>query len=124
VTTLIVRGISFEGSHGATSAERELTWRFEVDVELDADLSAAESSDRLADTVDYSAVARTIVEVGTERTFHLLEALARATLDTVVERFPAIDAARLELRKLAPPHCPGRPAYAAVRAEFRSGGAR
>jgi len=115
VTTLLIGGITFEGCHGTTSAERELAWRFEVDVELDAELSAAERTDRLPETIDYSAVAGTITEVGTSRTFHLLETLARALLDGIVERFPSVTAARIEVRKLAPPRCPGRPKYAGVR---------
>jgi dihydroneopterin aldolase len=115
MATLAVRGISFEGFHGATSPERKLAWRFEVDVEIDADLSLAETRDRLADTIDYSAVCRTVVEVGTGRNFHLIEGLGRAVLDAVAERFPAARAIRLEVRKLNPPRCPGRPEHASVR---------
>lgn len=112
---LVLHGINFEGFHGATSAERELAWRFEVDVEIEADLSAAERGDHLADTIDYSAVSRIVWDVGTGRTFHLLEALARAMLDAIVARCPAARTVRLEIRKLDPPRCPGRPRHAAVR---------
>lgn len=112
--TLLVRGITFEGQHGATAAERSLAWRFEVDVELEADLARAEQSDALADTHDYASICRTVVEIGTRRTFHLLEALGRALLDELAQRHPGT-AVRVEVRKLAPPHCLGRPAYTAVR---------
>ncbi len=121
--TLLVRGIAFEGQHGATAAERSLAWRFEVDVELEADLSRAQESDALSDTHDYASICRTVVEIGTGRPYHLLEALGRALLDALAERHPGT-AVRLEVRKLAPPHCAGRPAYTAVRLHRPAGPGR
>jgi dihydroneopterin aldolase len=85
-----------------------------VDVELDADLAAAESSDRLRDTLDYGQVAELVVAVGTGEPHRLLESLARRMVDVLGERFPTARI-RLELRKLNPPGCPGHPAHAAVR---------
>ena len=54
MATLVLSRISFEARHGATAAERRTSRRFEVDVEIDADVAQAERNDRLADTVDYS----------------------------------------------------------------------
>jgi dihydroneopterin aldolase len=85
-----------------------------VDVDVETASNEAETSDRLADTVDYAAVCATIVEVGSGPTFHLLEALGRAMVEALAARFPGA-AFSLELRKLAPPHCVGRPEHAAVR---------
>jgi dihydroneopterin aldolase len=122
MTTLLIKGLSFEGFHGATAAERELAWRFEVDVELESDLERAGRSDRLVDTLDYGSICRTVLEVQSGHTFHLLEALAHAMANALQERFPA-SGVRLEIRKLAPPRCPGLPEYAAVRlTRPRSGG--
>jgi len=115
VPTIVLKRIEFEGRHGATAVERRATRKFEVDVEMDVEVRAAEESDRLADTVDYSRVAEVIVGVGTSEPHHLLESLARRMLDGVRARFPAVQRVRLELRKLNPPTCPGHPAYAAVR---------
>jgi dihydroneopterin aldolase len=120
VAILVVRRIVFEGIHGATAAERQLGWRFEVDLEAEADVGAAERSDKLADTLDYAEMSRIVVEVGTGRPFHLLEALGRAMLDRLGARWPGA-AFRLELRKLAPPHCPGRPEAVAVRLQGGGG---
>jgi dihydroneopterin aldolase len=116
MSSLLIKGISFEGFHGATAAERELAWRFEVDVELELDLATSGRSDRLTDTVDYGSICRTVLEVQSGRTFHLLEALAHAMVEALAARFPAASV-RLEARKLAPPRCPGQPQYAAVRLE-------
>ena len=74
--TISLHRIEFDGRHGATAVERRSTRKFEVDVELDVDAAAAERSDRLAETVDYSRVAETIVGVGMGEPHHLLESLA------------------------------------------------
>jgi dihydroneopterin aldolase len=113
--TIALSRIEFDGRHGATAVERKTTRKFEVDVEVDVDVRAAEQNDRLADTVDYSRVAELIVGVGTGEPHHLLESLARRMVDGLRGRFPAARRIRLELRKLNPPTCPGHPAYSAVR---------
>jgi 7,8-dihydroneopterin aldolase/epimerase/oxygenase len=113
--TIVLSRIEFDGRHGATAVERRAARKFEVDVELDVEGSAAEQSDRLADTVDYSRVAEVIVGLGVGEPHHLLESLARRMAEGVRARFPAVRRLRLELRKLNPPTCPGHPAYSAVR---------
>src|SRR6058998_3594694 len=60
-----LRGMSFQGRHGVRPAEREQPQEFKVDIEVDADLARAGESDKLADTVDYTAVraaAREVIE--------------------------------------------------------------
>jgi dihydroneopterin aldolase len=113
--TILLRDIGFEGRHGATAVERRATRKFEVDVEIDVDVTAAERSDKLADTLDYSKVAELIVGVGVGEPHRLLESLARRMVDNVRSRFPTIKRVRLELRKLNPPSCAGHPAHSAVR---------
>jgi dihydroneopterin aldolase len=120
--TLVLSRIGFEGRHGATAAERKSTRRFEVDLEVDAPLEAAQLSDRLADTIDYTQVAEVVVAIGTGEPHRLLESLARRMLDAIAERIPGATF-RLELRKLNPTSCPGHPAYSAVRME-RPGSAK
>jgi dihydroneopterin aldolase len=115
VLTIALSRIEFDGRHGATAVERRATRKFEVDLEIDVDVSAAERSDKLADTVDYSRVAELIVNIGVGEPHHLLESLARRMVDNVRGRFPAVKRVRLELRKLNPPTCPGHPAWSAVR---------
>jgi dihydroneopterin aldolase len=115
VLTISLARIEFDGRHGATAVERRATRKFEVDVELDVDVRAAERSDKLVDTVDYSRVADVIVGIGVGEPHHLLESLARRMVDNLRGRFPAVKGVRLELRKLNPPTCPGHPAWSAVR---------
>jgi dihydroneopterin aldolase len=116
LATIIVSGIGFEGRHGATAPERQTTRRFEVDVEIDAPVEAAEASDRLTDTIDFRDISEVVVSIGTGEPHHLLESLARRMVDGLLARAPATRV-RLELRKLAPPYCAGNPTSAAIRIE-------
>ncbi len=114
MSTLVLSRIAFEGRHGATEAERRSLRTFEVDVEIDAPLDKARTSDNLDDTLDYRDVAQIIVDLGTSETHNLIESLAGRILDRLAARFPRAGF-RIEVRKLAPPACPGHPAFAAVR---------
>ena len=114
MATILVCGIGFEGRHGATAPERQTTRKFEVDVEIEAALDAAEQSDRLSDTIDFRDIAETVVTLGTGEPHHLLESLARRMVEALLLRAPKTRI-KLELRKLAPPYCAGNPASAAIR---------
>jgi dihydroneopterin aldolase len=83
-----LEGLSVFGHHGARPYEKEAGQRLEVDLELEPRDLRAESSDRLADAVDYDALYHTVREVVEGKSFHLLEALAAATADRILERFP------------------------------------
>jgi dihydroneopterin aldolase len=115
--TIVLAGLEFEGRHGASAMERRSTRKFVVDLELDFDAQAAEVSDRLADTVDYTIAAEIIVNIGIGEPHRLLESLARRMVNALRERIPTARRFRLELRKLHPPSCPGHPTYSAVRIE-------
>lgn len=112
-STISIRGLEFQGRHGATAAERKTHRRFQVDLDLHVDVARAIASDRLGETVDYHAVCALVNEIGTGRTYHLLEALAGAILTAIGERWQ-LDGIEIEVRKLNPP-CPGNPACTAVR---------
>jgi 7,8-dihydroneopterin aldolase/epimerase/oxygenase len=111
--TVYVTGIQFEASHGYTAAERRGTRRFRCDIEIHSDLSGAASSDQIKDTIDYRAVCALAVEIGTTRTFRLIEALAGAIADAVQARYPEAGIT-ITVEKLAPP-CPGTPDVSGVR---------
>src|SRR6266850_952002 len=62
---------------------------FSVDVELALDLAPAAVSDDLAAAVDYGAVARRIVEIGTRQRVNLIERLAGLIAEALLKEFPA-----------------------------------
>src|SRR5438046_8870030 len=79
-----LRGMSFQGRHGVRPAEREQPQEFKVDSELEADLAEAGRTDRLADTVDYTAVRAVAREVIEGEARKLLESLALAIAQQVL----------------------------------------
>ena len=110
-------GLELRGFHGATEEERARGQRFLFDVEAQLDTRATQTDD-LEDTVDYREVAACVREVSDARAYVLIEALAAACADALVERFP-LSHVRVRVRKpdveLDPPV-----AYSAATVERRA----
>lgn len=83
-----IQGLKLRGFHGATADERTKGQPFLFDVHLVAH-DAGVRSDQLADTVDYTKVAACVREISGSKRFNLIEALAAAVADALLERFPA-----------------------------------
>jgi dihydroneopterin aldolase len=92
-----VRGLELRGFHGALEEEQREGQRFVFDVTLAAH-DAGVRSDHLADTVDYTAVVARIREISDGRRFNLIEALAAAIADDLLQRFP-VSRVRVRVRK-------------------------
>ena len=99
---LLLEDVRFFGHHGISKAEQTVGVWFSVDVELTLDLTPAAVSDDLDATVDYGAVARRIVEVGTRGRVNLIERLAGSISEELLREFPAKEI-RVRVRKLTPP---------------------
>jgi dihydroneopterin aldolase len=95
--TIQLSGLALQGFHGATEEERRDGQTFLFDVELDASPAGAET-DALEDTIDYREVVALVREVSDGRAFVLLEALAAAVADAILERF-AVSRVRVRVRK-------------------------
>jgi dihydroneopterin aldolase len=91
-----LRGLDVFGYHGVEEEEKRLGQPFLYDVELEVGDRGA--SDRLDEAVDYTEVAAAIRELSTAQRFDLLEALATATADMLMERFEP-ESLRLRIRK-------------------------
>ena len=100
--TIELRGIRMLGRHGALEGEQDNPQPFEVDLDVEADLSEAVRDDRVADTVDYSLVVDTAMSIVGEHRYRLLEALAGAIATGVLE-IPGVEAVTVTVRKLRPP---------------------
>jgi dihydroneopterin aldolase len=88
LATIRLEGLSVFGHHGARPYEKEAGQRLEVDLELRMVDDRAESTDKLADAVDYDKLYEIVREVVEGKSFHLLEALAAKIASTVLERHP------------------------------------
>ena len=94
-------GMVFDACHGVSAHEKVTPTRFEIDLDISAELETAGQSDNLADTVDYSAVYTVVSDVMNGPAVNLIERLAaeiaRRVIDTV-----GCERVQVRLRKLNP----------------------
>jgi dihydroneopterin aldolase len=101
--TIFVTGLLIHAHHGVMEHEAKLGQRFVIDLELTVDLAAASRSDKVADTVSYSAIVDTATQVFTKRSYRLIEAAGGAVADAILEAFTRVEAIQVTVRK---PHAP------------------
>ena len=92
-----IEGLELRGFHGATPEEKTRGQRFLFDVMLVAH-DAGVRTDQLADTIDYTKVVACIRDVSERQRFNLIEALAAAVADEIIERFD-VSGVRVRVRK-------------------------
>ncbi len=98
-----IRDLRVMGVHGVLASERERAQPFSVDLVAWVDMTAAQKSDQLSDTVDYGALAQLAADVVAQRSFQLLEALAGRLADALLVVDPRLSAVAVTVRKLRPP---------------------
>jgi len=90
-----LRGLEIPGRHGVDDWERKTEQRFVYDVELEL---PEPERDEIDETVDYREVVTLVRELSDGRQFQLLESIAAAVADALLERFPA-ERVRVRVRK-------------------------
>jgi len=111
-----LQNMTFYGYHGVSKAERETGRRFEVDCEMEVDISNAAASDRLDETVNYTVVYDMIEHIVQAHKFNLLEAVAARIAHDITARFD-VRGVIVRVRKRIPP-IPGNLDY--IEVEFDS----
>ncbi len=96
--TIELLGLVVFGRHGYLEEERRIGQRFLVDLWVDLD-EAATVSDDIDESVDYRRLAGLVKEVFSGPSRYLLEGLAGAVADGVMERFPSVRSTRVRVRK-------------------------
>ena len=86
-----LENIKLYGYHGASANERELGQRFEIDVEIIADLAEAVATDDMKKTVNYEKVYRLVESEVVNQKYHLLEAMADKIARDVLTQFGALE---------------------------------
>jgi dihydroneopterin aldolase len=89
----------FYGFHGVYAEERTLGQRFIVSLHLTTDSALDSKIHKLEDTVDYTKVYAVIKEIMETNQFHLLETVANAILDRVLQEFSLIGKAEVLIQK-------------------------
>jgi dihydroneopterin aldolase len=73
---IAIVGIRAHGRHGANPGERDAEQAFDLDIEVEADLTRARATDKLSATIDYAEVHALAVRIVREHSYVLLERLA------------------------------------------------
>ncbi len=98
-----IKGIKGFGFHGVFDFEKRDGQDFYVDIEIEADLTAASLSDNLADSIDYSLLTAIAKEAVEKLQFDLIERLAGFIADTIKENFPSINSIAVTVHKPSAP---------------------
>jgi dihydroneopterin aldolase len=99
----LIEGLEVYGHHGVPAEERVLGQRLVFDARLSMDDCRGAHTDEVADTVDYTEVIDVITEVATVESYSLLERLAQVVAETILTRFPLLDAVMVQVSKPQPP---------------------
>jgi len=99
---IILDGMEFFAYHGCFHEEQVIGSHFVVDVEVDADTSKAELSDRLEEAINYQTVYG-LVRHEMEQKSSLLEHVGRRILDAISGAFPEVLSMKVTVTKVNPP---------------------
>ena len=96
---IYIKGLDVFAYHGVMPKEKRDGQRFVLDITLDCDLSRAGRTDRLEDTVDYTAVMDAAVQAMTENSYDLIERAASRTAEAILRAEANVERVTLCLRK-------------------------
>jgi len=97
-----VKGIKVYAYHGCLTEEGRIGGHYRVDVSVEGDLTRAERTDKLAETIDYGRVTAIVVEQMAERS-NLVEHVAARILAQLKKEWPHGFHWRVRLEKEHPP---------------------
>jgi dihydroneopterin aldolase len=95
---VFIEDLRVETVIGIFDWEREIRQTVSLDLEMEFDIRKAAESDQIDDTLDYKAVAKTLIEFIGESEFQLVESLAERCAQIVLDNFP-VSKLRLKLSK-------------------------
>lgn len=84
MSQLFLKDLIIEAKHGVHEYEKINPQRFSITVKLEVDTPKAFISDDIEDTVSYSDLRNTIIEITKNNSFELLERLAQVICDDIL----------------------------------------
>lgn len=99
---LRVKGLQYHAPHGVFAGERITGNRFEVDIELEYDSTAAVSTDDVTRSIDYGKLAEIAGSVMNGPPVNLIETLASRIGERILRNFASIDDLTVCVRKYSP----------------------
>ena len=95
---IFLKELTTETVIGIFDWEREVKQTVAIDLEMSADIRRAASTDSIADTLNYKAVAKRVLAFVQETRFQLVETLSEEVARVVLTEFP-VDWVRVTLHK-------------------------
>jgi len=96
---LAIEGIRFRCLIGVNERERQSPQEIVADLHVKVGFEKAAASDSIQDTVDYRALTRRLIAAGESSRFQLVETLATHLVAVVLDDFPSVQEARVQVEK-------------------------
>ncbi|MFA1822961.1 dihydroneopterin aldolase [Virgibacillus oceani] len=100
---ILLNNLQFYGYHGLLPEENKLGQRFNVDVELYADLKKPGETDDMNDSIHYGEAYEIIKEVVEGEAKNLIEAVAETIAERLLANFSLLSACTVNVIKPDPP---------------------
>lgn len=99
LTTIKINNAKFYAYHGDLEYEKKYGNQFEVDIEMQCDLSKLNHSDKLSKTVDYLSVYNLVSEIFGKQKFSLIETVNLKICEEVLKKFEQVKIVKVSVRK-------------------------
>ena len=99
MTTIKINNAKFYAYHGVLDYEKQYGNLFEVDIDMQCDLSGLNNSDDLHKTVNYLEVYNRVKELFHKDKFHLIETMNQHICDMVLAEFKLVKEVTVKIRK-------------------------
>lgn len=97
--SILIKGLRVFAFHGVNPEEKENGQTFEIDLRAEADMNKAFLSDKIEDTVSYSAIVKTVRRIMNAGSDNLLERAAYRIAEGVMLEYQQISAVTVTLKK-------------------------
>ncbi|MEZ4721424.1 MAG: dihydroneopterin aldolase [Flavobacteriales bacterium] len=102
MATIEVKGLKFHAFHGCHPEERRVGGPFEVDVQIEADITKAAGSDNLEQAIDYVRIMG-LVQTEMNNRCDLIETVAVNIGNSIRANLGVVGSIRVAVRKIQPP---------------------
>lgn len=85
INQILIQNLEFYGYHGIYPQEQVMGTRFRADIIVDLEDLRGFESDQIDDTLNYERIVECVLEIGSKRTFKLVEKLTQTLAETLLD---------------------------------------